>query len=63
MDERAERRRKPRCGRQRARDASVDLAGIRGQALYDMLTPGATIIVTDQPAVRKASRDFTILAD
>jgi len=28
-----------------------------------MLTPGATIIVTDQPAVRKASRDFTILAD
>ena len=31
--------------------------------LYDTLTPGATIIVTDQPAVRKASRDFTILAD
>jgi len=28
-----------------------------------MLTPGATSIVTDQPAVRKASRDFTILAD
>jgi lipoprotein-anchoring transpeptidase ErfK/SrfK len=31
--------------------------------LYDTLTPGATVIVTDQPAVRKASRDFTILAD
>ena len=31
--------------------------------VYDTLTPGATIIVTDQPAVRKASRDFTILAD
>jgi lipoprotein-anchoring transpeptidase ErfK/SrfK len=31
--------------------------------VYDMLTPGATIIVTDQPAVRKAIRDFTILAD
>jgi hypothetical protein len=31
--------------------------------VYDVLKPGATIIVTDQPAVRKASRDFTILAD
>jgi hypothetical protein len=31
--------------------------------VYDALSPGATIIVTDQPAVRKASRDFTILAD
>src|SRR5262249_2749070 len=31
--------------------------------VYDLLTPGATIIVTDQPAVRKASRDFTILTD
>jgi len=31
--------------------------------LYDTLSPGATIIVTDEPAVRKASRDFTILAD
>ncbi|MCE9610322.1 MAG: L,D-transpeptidase [Chthoniobacter sp.] len=31
--------------------------------LHDTLAPGATIIVTDQPAVRKASRDFTILAD
>ena len=31
--------------------------------VYDTLTPGATIIVTDQPAVRQASRDFTILAD
>jgi len=31
--------------------------------VYDALKPGATIIVTDQPAVRQASRDFTILAD
>jgi hypothetical protein len=31
--------------------------------VYDLLAPGATIIVTDQPAVRKASRDFTILTD
>jgi hypothetical protein len=31
--------------------------------VYDTLTPGATIIVTDEPAVRKASRDFTILID
>ena len=31
--------------------------------VYDALKPGATIIVTDQPAVRKASRDFAILAD
>jgi lipoprotein-anchoring transpeptidase ErfK/SrfK len=38
---------------------SPDFAG----KVYDALKPGATIIVTDQPAVRKASRDFTILAD
>jgi hypothetical protein len=31
--------------------------------VYAALRPGATIIVTDQPAVRKANRDFTILAD
>jgi hypothetical protein len=31
--------------------------------VYDTLKPGATLIVTDQPAVRKASRDFTILDD
>lgn len=31
--------------------------------LNDALTPGATIIVTDQPAVRKAIRDLTILAN
>jgi len=31
--------------------------------VYDTLKPGATLIVTDQPIVRKASRDFTILAD
>jgi lipoprotein-anchoring transpeptidase ErfK/SrfK len=31
--------------------------------LHDALAPGATIIVTDHPAVRKANRDFTILAN
>ena len=31
--------------------------------VYEALKPGATIIVTDQPAIRKASRDFTILND
>jgi hypothetical protein len=31
--------------------------------VYAVLRPGATIIVTDQPAVRNASRDFTILDD
>lgn len=31
--------------------------------VYDAITPGATLIVTDNPAVRKQSRDFTILAD
>lgn len=31
--------------------------------VYDALKPGATIIVTDQPVVRKQNRDFTILAD
>jgi hypothetical protein len=31
--------------------------------VYEALKPGATIIVTDQPAVRKQNRDFTILAD
>jgi hypothetical protein len=31
--------------------------------VYEALKPGATIIVTDSPAVRKPSRDFTILAD
>jgi len=38
---------------------SPDFAG----KLYNVLSPGATIIVTDAPAVRRASRDFTILAD
>ena len=38
---------------------SPEFAGL----VYDTLTPGATIIVTDEPAVRKASRNFTILAD
>jgi len=62
MDERAERCREPQCGlaalAKRVR-ISPEFAG----KVYDTLTPGATIIVTDQPAVRKASRDFTILAD
>ncbi len=31
--------------------------------LYEVITPGTTIIVTDMPAVRKAVRDFTILND
>ncbi len=31
--------------------------------VYDELKPGATIIVTDQPAMRKQNRDFTILGD
>ncbi len=31
--------------------------------IYDELQPGATIIVTDEPAVRKAVRDFTVLTN
>jgi hypothetical protein len=31
--------------------------------LYDIIMPGTTVIVTDQPAVRRASRDFTIIAN
>ena len=31
--------------------------------LYDAVTPGATVIVTDHALVRKASRDFTILSN
>jgi hypothetical protein len=31
--------------------------------LYDAIAPGTTIIVTDQPAVRGASRDFAVLAN
>ncbi len=31
--------------------------------VYDIVASGTTVIVTDQPAVRKASRDFTILAN
>jgi lipoprotein-anchoring transpeptidase ErfK/SrfK len=31
--------------------------------LYDIITPGTTVIVTDQPAVRKAAKDFTILTN
>ena len=31
--------------------------------LYDALTPGATVIVTDQPLVRRADRNLTILTN
>lgn len=31
--------------------------------LYDVVAPGTTVIVTDMPAIRKASRDFTILTN
>jgi hypothetical protein len=31
--------------------------------VYEALKPGATIIVTDEPVVRKQNKDFTILAD
>lgn len=30
--------------------------------VYDLITPGTTLVVTDEPAVRKADRDFTIIA-
>lgn len=33
------------------------------EKVYDLLTPGTTIIVTDEPAVRKAVRDFTVLTN
>jgi len=32
-------------------------------SLYDALTPGATIVVTDDPAVRNPNPNFTVLAD
>jgi lipoprotein-anchoring transpeptidase ErfK/SrfK len=31
--------------------------------LYDVVEAGTTIIVTDQPAIRKASRDFTVMTN
>lgn len=31
--------------------------------LYVALSPGATVVVTDAPAMRKAGRDFAVLAD
>ena len=31
--------------------------------VYELVTPGTTIIVTDEPAVRKAIRDFTIVTN
>lgn len=30
--------------------------------VYDLLTPGTTLVVTDEPAVRNANRNFTIIA-
>ena len=51
---------------------SADVAGLAKRVrispefagkVYELLTPGATLIVTDQAAVRKASRDFTIMVD
>lgn len=34
-----------------------------GAKLYDIISPGTTVIVTDEPAVRKAVRDFTIITN
>ena len=31
--------------------------------IYDLLAPGATIIVTDEGAVKNASRDLAIMAN
>jgi hypothetical protein len=31
--------------------------------LYDALAPGATVIVTDQPLVRRANRNLAILTN
>ena len=31
--------------------------------LYDAVAPGTTVIVTDQPAVRKPNKDFTIMTN
>ncbi len=31
--------------------------------LYDAVTPGTTVIVTDQPAARKPNKDFTIMTN
>jgi hypothetical protein len=31
--------------------------------LYNLVVPGTTVIVTDQPAIRRASRDFTIMGN
>lgn len=31
--------------------------------VYDMLEPGATVIVTDEPVVRKLAKDFTIMTN
>jgi L,D-transpeptidase catalytic domain len=52
------------------RDISFDDLGRRvrfnpefASKLYDVIAPGTTVIVTDEPAVRKAIRDFTILTN
>lgn len=48
----------PRCKRDLVRISQEFAAKV-----YEALKPGATIIVTDNPAVRKQNRDLTILAD
>lgn len=52
------------------RDISFDDLGRRvrfnpdfASKLYEVVAPGTTVIVTDEPAVRKAVRDFTILTN
>lgn len=52
------------------RNVSLDDLGMRVRLspdfagkLYDVLTPGATIVVTDDPAVRNPNPNFTILVD
>lgn len=52
------------------RGVSIDDLGKRihfspefASRLYDVVAPGTTVIITDQPATRKANRDFTILTN
>jgi lipoprotein-anchoring transpeptidase ErfK/SrfK len=52
------------------RRADIDDLGRRLQLnpefatkLYDAVGPGTTVIITDQPAIRKADRNFTILTN
>lgn len=41
----------------------VHLSPAFAKKLYDILTPGTTIVVTDDPALRHANRNFTVLAN